>query len=47
LGKAYEQSEQVKKALNIYSRGIEIAKQQDDRHALSELQNAKMNLEIE
>lgn len=33
-------------ALEIYGKGIAIAKAQNDLHALSELQNAKMNLEI-
>ncbi|MFN8236896.1 MAG: hypothetical protein U0T77_01895 [Chitinophagales bacterium] len=47
LGKVYEQLEEVKKALNIYEAGITIAQQQNDFHSLSELKNAKMNLEIE
>ncbi|MDB5226884.1 MAG: repeat-containing protein [Bacteroidota bacterium] len=44
LGKVYEQLEEIKKALNIYEMGISIAKKLNDMHALSELQNAKMNL---
>lgn len=46
LGKVYEQSQEVKKALNIYEAGISIAKKLNDMHALSELKNAKMNLLI-
>ena len=47
LAKTYEQIGEVKKALNIYEKGISIAQQRNDSHALSELKNAKMNLEIE
>jgi tetratricopeptide (TPR) repeat protein len=47
LAKVYEQLEEVKKALNIYDSGIKIAKQLNDMHALSELKNAKMNLELD
>lgn len=47
LAKVYEQLDEVKKALNIYEKGISIAQQLNDHHALSELKNAKMNLEIE
>jgi tetratricopeptide (TPR) repeat protein len=47
LAKVYEQLDEVKKALNIYEKGIIIAQQLNDTHALSELKNAKMNLEIE
>jgi tetratricopeptide (TPR) repeat protein len=46
-GKIYEQLEEIKKALNIYQAGIDIAKKLNDMHALSELKNAKMNLEID
>jgi len=38
---------EIKKALNIYEEGIIVARQLNDTHALSELKNAKMNLEIE
>lgn len=34
-------------ALSIYSKGIAIARSQNDQHSASELMNAKMNLEIE
>ena len=47
LGKIYEQLEEVKKALNIYEAGITVSQQQKDLHSLSELKNAKMNLELE
>ena len=47
LAKVYEQLDEVKKALNIYENGIIIAQQLNDTHTLSELKNAKMNLEIE
>ncbi|HNE50433.1 MAG: hypothetical protein U0T31_01305 [Chitinophagales bacterium] len=47
LGKIYEQLEEVNKALNIYETGIQLALQQGELHTLSELKNAKMNLEIE
>ena len=47
LGKVYEQLKEIKKALNIYEAGIQIAKKLNDMHALSELQNSKMNLEID
>ena len=47
LAKVYEQLDEVKKALNIYEKGIEIAIALNDLHSLSELKNAKMNLEIE
>ena len=47
LGKTYEQLDEVKKALNIYEAGILVAQELNDLHALSELKNAKMNLELE
>jgi len=34
-------------ALDIYSEGIAVAKSAGDTHALSELNNAKLNLELE
>ena len=46
LAKLYEQLEETEKALAIYQAGIEIAKKKKDQHALAELQNAKINLEI-
>ena len=47
LAKVYEQLDEIKKALNIYEEGITIARELNDMHSLSELKNAKMNLEIE
>jgi len=47
LAKIYEQLDEIKKALNIYEGGIIVAQQLNDTHALSELKNAKMNVEIE
>ena len=47
LAKVYEQLDEVKKALNIYETGILVAQELKDMHSLSELKNAKMNLEIE
>lgn len=46
LAKLYEEIEETAKALVIYKSGMEMAKKNKDQHALSELQNAKMNLEI-
>lgn len=47
LGKTYEQLNEVKKALNIYETGILVAQELNNLHALSELKNVKLNLEIE
>ncbi len=47
LGKLYEKKNDVTKALETYIEGIEISKKIKDFHALSELNNAKLNLEIE
>jgi tetratricopeptide (TPR) repeat protein len=47
LAKIYEQLDEIKKALNIYEEGILIAQKLNDMHSLSELKNAKLNLEIE
>lgn len=47
LAKTYEQIGEIKKALNIYETGISLAIEQNNTHTLSELRNAKMNLEIE
>ena len=46
LGKVYEHLDDFTKALNIYEKGIRIAQEQKAMHALGELRNAKMNLEI-
>lgn len=47
LGKLYEKTTEVIKALNIYENGIQIAQEQKNLHALSELKTAKLNLELE
>ncbi|MEZ5026577.1 MAG: tetratricopeptide repeat protein [Chitinophagales bacterium] len=47
LAKLYEQINDVKKALNIYDSGILLAQDLNDFHSLSELKNAKMNLELD
>ena len=46
LAKLYEQIEQEAKALSTYVEGMVIAKKVKDQHALAELQNAKLNLEL-
>lgn len=46
LGKLYEVETSEAKALDIYQKGIEIAKKIKDQHALSELMGAKVNLEM-
>jgi predicted Zn-dependent protease len=40
LGKSYEKEKKQEEAEKIYQEGILMARQQRDRHALSELQNA-------
>lgn len=47
LGKLYEQQDDFAEALSTYKRGMEIAKAQGDRHALSELAGAKMEIDDE
>ncbi len=47
LANLYQTEENFDMALKIYDEGITIAKKQADFHALSELLNAKQNLEIE
>lgn len=46
LGKLYEKVNQTDEALSIYNEGIRITKSLGDLHALSELNNAKTNLEL-
>lgn len=43
LGKLYETLDRTEDALAAYESGIEIAEEQNDRHARSELQDARMN----
>ncbi len=47
LGKLYEKIGENHLAVNTYREGIDIGKKQGDFHAVSELNNAKTNLEIE
>lgn len=47
LGKFYEQTNDTKKAIDTYSRGIEIAKKQNNRKAESELSEALFILQDE
>ncbi|MEZ4955565.1 MAG: tetratricopeptide repeat protein [Saprospiraceae bacterium] len=44
LGKLYEKLEQPTKAFFTYKKGMEVAKEKGDQHALSELVGAKLNL---
>lgn len=45
LGKLYEQQENFEDAILTYKKGIEISRNAGDRHAMSELQGALLNLE--
>ncbi len=47
LGKLYETINRRQLALNAYKQGIELGKKNGDFHSVSELNNAKMNLELE
>jgi tetratricopeptide (TPR) repeat protein len=47
LGKLYEEFEEFEKALSIYDEGIALCKKISDFHALSELNNARTNCELE
>ena len=47
LGKLYISVDENKKALSTYKKGIEIAVQQKDDHAKSELESALLELELE
>lgn len=47
LGKLLEEKGELTQALEAYESGIKVAKSQSDFHALAELNNAKVNLEIE
>lgn len=42
-----EKVNQQQKALEIYNLGMKVAQDSGDQHALSELKNAKLNLEID
>lgn len=45
LGKLYEQLDRTEDALDIYEQGIEVARDQGEQKALSELQDAKLKAE--
>ena len=47
LAKCYETLGELEKALETYNKGIEMGKSIGDFHAVSELNNAKMNLELD
>ena len=47
LAKLYEKMEHFDDALVVYDQGIKVANDIKDYHALSELKNAKLNLELE
>ncbi len=47
LAKLYEELEKRELALTTYDEGLALAKKLRDFHALSELNNAKMNYEME
>lgn len=47
LAALYVELEDNSKALEIYAEGINIANKLNDLHALSELRNAKTNLELD
>ena len=47
LGKLYERQEDAQNAISTYTQGIEISRQAGDRHAMSELQGALLNLAYE
>jgi len=47
LGKLYVELQQNEKALRTYTKGIEVAEQQNDEHSKMELQSAKLDLEME
>lgn len=47
LGKLYVDLQENEKALKTYTKGIEIAVQQNDEHSKTELMSAKVDLEME
>ena len=46
LAKLYEEIGHAEDALQIYEEGVFMATKMSDQHALAELKNAKMNLEL-
>ena len=47
LGKILEKKEGIEAAIKVYKDGMAVAKAQGDRHALSELAGAKMEIDEE
>jgi tetratricopeptide (TPR) repeat protein len=47
LGKFYERQNQILKAIEIYKKGMEVAKAAGDKHAWGELSTAKMIIDDE
>jgi len=50
LGKLYEKTQQPENAIDIYKRGMQVARSKNDNHAFSELQgayNSAMGLDYE
>lgn len=47
LAHLYAETDQIERAMKVYDEGIVIAKRTSDFHALSELVNAKKNVEME
>lgn len=47
LAQLYEETDEQEAALSTYQKGMVVAQAVKDQHAYSELQNAKMNLELE
>lgn len=47
LAKLYEQLDERDAALEAYAQGLDVAQAAGDRHAWNELNNAKLNLEME
>lgn len=50
LGKLYEKTDNLSKAVAVYQKGMEVARKKRDNHALSELQgayNSAMGLDYE
>lgn len=45
LGKLYERLDRVDDALDVYEQGIEVAREQGEQKALSELKDAKLEAE--
>ena len=45
LGKLFEQLGHLEKALDTYTSGMQVAQNQGDQHAYSELAGAKLNIE--